>query len=567
MTSSGTPAGASSGEAPRFLRDLRALLPGRSDVTALRLAPGRDLLAGVTVALVALPLALAFGTSSGMGAASGITTAVVAGILAAVFGSSNLSVSGPTGAMAVVLVPIVAQHGPGAVLFVGLMSGVLLVVVAALHFGQFARYVPLPVVEGFTLGIAIVIALQQVPLATGYAGRGDSTNAKAWTALSDWLHRPHWLDVAVCVACVVFIVVLGRLRPAVPGAIIAVALATAAAEIWHFDVGRVGSVTSAFHGLSFPSVPLDAVPSLIVPALAVTMLGALETLMTATVADAMSGTAHPHEPDRELFGQGIANLAVPFFGGMPATAAIARTAVSVRTGARSRSAAVIHSLVVLVAVLAAAKLVADIPMASLAGVLFVTCARMVDATSLTSLARSGRGELLVLGATAVCTVAFTLVVAVMVGVVVAGAVVLYKAGRRLQLEQMPLDPTPGSEGAELAALDHHIVSFRIAGPLFFAAAHQSLLELTRLSDVRVVILRLSGITALDATGAAILKNTVEHLEKRGVVVLLSGIADVHSPLLKSLGVYDTLAHERHVFPDAHSAAEHARLHMQRIQHA
>lgn len=543
---------------------LRLLLPVKADLASLRWAPGRDLIAGITVALVALPLALAFGTSSGMGAAAGITTAVIAGIVAAVFGGSHLQVSGPTGAMAVVLIPIVSDHGQTAVLFVGLIAGLFLVVGATAHLGQYARYVPLPVVEGFTAGIAIVIALQQVPLATGYSGHGDSVVRKAATSLGDFFQDPHWNDLWITLGAAAVIVLLTVIRPGVPAAIIAVAMATAVVKLADLDVSQVGSIKSAFSGLSFPSVHVEDVPDLILPALAVAMLAALESLLCATVADAMAPGTPSHDPDRELFGQGIANLVVPFFGGMPATAAIARTAVNVRTGARSRLAAIVHSLAILVAVLALASLVADIPMAALAGVLFVTCARMVDLSNIVALAKSGRGEMLTLAATMFATVFFDLVIAVILGIVVAGAVFLVKAGQRLHVERMPLG-LPDEEEHEL--LDQHIVSFRIDGPLFFAAAHQSLLELTRLSDVRVVILRLSGITTLDATGAAVLKNTIEHLEHRGVTVLISGTSPRHLPQLASIGVFDKLAHENHVFVDAESAAEHARVHVRRIAHS
>lgn len=552
---------------PELVDRVRSLLPTRADLKSYTWAPGRDLIAGITVALVALPLALAFGNSSGMGAAAGITTAVIAGIIAAVFGGSHLQVSGPTGAMAVVLIPIVASHGPAGVLVVGVMAGVLLLVMATLRLGEYARYVPLPVVEGFTAGIAVVIALQQVPLATGHSGEGESVVRRAVTSVVDFLGDPNWGDIAIALGTTLVILALNRLRPAAPAAIIAVIAATAVVMLSDIEVAQVGSITDALSGLTLPRVGLDDVPGLILPALAVALLSALESLLSATVADTMSPQSPRHDPNRELFGQGMANVVVPFFGGMPATAAIARTAVNVRSGARSRLASVIHSLVVLIAVLAAAPLVAEIPMAALAGVLFVTCARMVDVASARALVRAGRGETIVLAATALATVFFDLVIAVILGIVAAGAVVLVKSGKALFVSQMPLDPPPtGAEPTVRDEIDRHVVSFRIDGPLFFAAAHQSLAELTRLSDVRVVILRMSGITTLDATGASMVKGIVEQLERRGITVLMSGVAARHVPVLRSVGVFDTLAHEKHLFPDAATAAEHARVHVQRLQH-
>ncbi|MDO9497553.1 MAG: SulP family inorganic anion transporter, partial [Nocardioides sp.] len=288
------------------VRRLTALLPGRGDLAAMRLQPGRDVLAGSMVALVALPLALGFGVSSGLGAAAGITTAIVAGALAAVFGGSNLQVSGPTGAMTVVLVPIVAEFGADGVLVVGLLAGLMLLALAASGAGRFIRYLPVPVVEGFTIGIAVIIALQQLPSALGVDVHAERVLQLAWRACVAWAESPHWEAPVLAVAVVVFMLGLTRVR-LLPSALAAVVLATVGAAVLGLDVSTVGELPSGLSAPSLPTIPFGQLDALLLPAIAVAALAALESLLSATVADAMS-VDQRHDPDRELFGQGIANL-------------------------------------------------------------------------------------------------------------------------------------------------------------------------------------------------------------------------------------------------------------------
>jgi SulP family sulfate permease len=546
---------------------LRRLLPERAGLVAMGRTPRRDLVAGVTVGLVALPLALAFGITSGLGASAGLATAVVAGIVAAFFGGSNLQVSGPTGAMTVVLIPIIAQFGASGVFVVGLMAGLILVVMAVAGLGRYARFVPLPVVEGFTLGIALVIGLQQLPGALGEAGHGDAVLGKAWSSVSAWAEHPHWAPLLMALGVMGGMLAVGRLRPALPSSLLAVVAATGLAEVAGLEVTRVGRLPTGLPAPRLPDVPWAHLGDLLLPALAVALLAALESLLSATVADAMS-VSERHDPDRELFGQGLANLVSPLIGGMPATAAIARTAVNVRSGARSRLAAITHSVFLLAVVLAIGPLVGKVPIAALAGVLLATCVRMVEIGSLTSLWRSGRGEAAVLVATVGATVFLDLVSAVLLGVVAAGAVALRRMARAVTVEEFPISTVSAGDhmDEETALLDEHIVAYRIDGPLFFAGAHQALLELASLSDVRVVILRLSRLSSIDATGAAVLRDTIVHLERRGIAIMLSGVPERLAPVLEAIGVYGGLAHERHVFVTTPDAIAHARLHVARAPH-
>ena len=538
-------------------RRLRDLLPGRADWQAVRRSPRRDLVAGLTVAIVALPLALAFGVTSGLGAEAGLITAVVAGAVAAVFGGSNLQVSGPTGAMTVVLVPVVAQFGATGVLMVGALAGLILIALALARLGRYVRYLPVPVIEGFTAGIAVVIALQQVPAALGVT---DADGERVWAVAADAVTRfvvqPRPVALAVALGVAAVMLIGARWRPGLPFSLFAVAAATLLAELVPIDLVRIGALPQGLPAPSLDFLDLGAVGVLLPAAFAVAALAALESLLSATVADGMT-VGQRHDPDRELFGQGLANLASPLFGGIPATAAIARTAVNVRAGAVSKLAALTHAVALAGIVLAAAPLVGRIPLAALAGVLLATTVRMVEAASLWALARATRGDALVLVLTFAVTVIWDLVTAVAVGVGVAVVVALRAVARSARLEQVPLDSSEHT-AEEQALLAEHIVAYRLDGPLFFAAAHNFLLRLSDVADVRVVILRMSRVSTIDATGAQVLGDAVRRLQGRGITVLLSGIVPGHGEVLDTLGVADQLRRDGLVFPDTPTAIAYAR---------
>lgn len=541
---------------------LTALLPTRADLTDMRRDLRRNLLAGLTVAVVALPLALGFGVSSGLGAEAGLATAVVAGALAAMFGGSNLQVSGPTGAMTVVLVPIVAEYGPTGVLSVGLMAGVMLVALAALRAGTYMQYVPAPVVEGFTLGIACVIGLQQVPNALGVPNpEGDRVLVVTWRAVEQFAKDPNWTAVGFAVAVAAVMLVGARWRPTVPFSILAVIAATVVPQVTGLDAARpIGDLPSGLPAPSLGFLDVGSLGTLLAPAVAVAALAALESLLSASVADGMT-VGQRHDPDRELFGQGVANIAAPLFGGVPATGAIARTAVNVRSGAGSRLAALTHAAILAVIVFAAAPLVSRIPLAALAGVLLATAVRMVEVGSLRAMAKATRSDALILVLTAVATLALDLVYAVVIGLVVAGALALRAVSKQARFDQVPLDRGDHS-AEEHALLAEHIVAYRIDGPLFFAAAHRFLLELTDVADVRVVILRMSRVSTMDATGALVLKDAVEKLARRGILVLASGIRSDQRHVLDSVGALELLRHDGRDYAGTPEAIRGARAHLE-----
>jgi sulfate permease, SulP family len=546
--------------------------PRRSDYLGLRGSWKVDVVAGLTVGVVALPLALAFGITSGMGAKPGLVTAIVAGLVAAVFGGSGVQVSGPTGAMAVVLVPVVARYGVSAVYTVGLLAGALVVVAAFLRLGRYAAFVPWPVIEGFTVGIATLIFLQQVPSALGVAKpQGDNTAVVAARAIGRSLAHGNLGSLLIMVIVVAIMVVAPRVHRALPASLLAVGVATAVAQLAHLTVARIGAIPSALPTPSLPHLSSGSASGLFSAALAVAALAALESLLSAKVADGMADSPK-HDPDRELFGQGAANIAAAMFGGMPATGAIARTAVNVRAGARTRVAAIVHAVFLLGVVLLAGNLVSKIPLAALAGVLTVTAVRMVEPHNVRAVVRATRSDAIVFGLTAIATVAFDLVFAIELGMAVAAILALRNVALSASITPESIasadETMPREIDIDAAATLRHdgIIAYRLDGALFFGAAQRFLTELTAVTDVRVIVLRLPDLQVLDATGAQALGEIVSELEARGITVLVKGPQPAHRRTLAAVGALDHLAHENHLFDDLDAALAHAREHARRTPH-
>ncbi len=556
MNGPGTTDPARPGAHPRLSR-LRTLLPSRRDYADLPRTWRGDVVAGLTVGIVALPLALAFGVSSGAGAEAGLVTAVVAGLVAGIFGGSHVQVSGPTGAMVVVLAPIVASRGPGALGAVCLIAGVLVVLAGVLRLGRAVGAIPWPVIEGFTLGIAVIIFLQQVPAAVGVPAAGHDANAVVAAVQSVGEARwPQALWALVAVLAVAAIMLLApRIHPGVPGSIVAIVLVTVIAVATGLPLATIGALPAGLPLPSLPSLDLSTLSGLAGPAVTVAALAAIESLLSARVAASHSDTG-AYDPDRELVGQGLASVAAGMFGGMPATGAIARTAVNVRSGARTRLAAVVHALLLLAVVGVAGPIVADIPLAALSGVLMVTAVRMVSLRTVGAVVRSSRAAALLFVLTAVITVSVDLIYAVGIGIAVAALLALRTLARSAGVHRQEL-PGPARPG------DERIAVLRVDGALFFAVAERVLERVAAIQDVSVVVLRLSQVQQMDSTGAQVLAELVTGLERRGITVLVKGVQDRHLGLVRRVGVIDALRDERHLFDDLDLAVEHARSHVRR----
>jgi len=545
----------------RAARWIRSLAPGPADYQDLPRTWRLDLLAGLTVGIVALPLALAFGVSSGAGAASGLVTAIVAGLVAAVFGGSNIQVSGPTGAMVVVLAPIVVAHGVGAVATVSLIAGLIVLVVGLLKLGRLITIIPWPVIEGFTLGIAIIIFLQQVPNAIGvgaFNGQDHSTNAlvAAFQAMqmADLSTVAWTLGIVVVVAGIM--IAAPYIHRHLPGSIIAIIVVSLVVHLLHAPVDRIGALPSQLPPPSIPPLDWPTVSQLILPAFTVAALAAIESLLSARVGATLADTG-PYNADRELVGQGLASIASGLFGGMPATGAIARTAVNVRSGGRTRLAAITHAVVLLLVVYLAATVVSEIPLAALAGVLMVTSVRMVNPAIVRSVVTASRGDAIVFLLTAVVTVAFDLIVAVILGLVVAAFLALRALARSGSAVREPLP------GAAVPG-DERIALFRLDGAMFFGAAEAVAGAVEEVQGgIEVVVVRMSQIGSLDASGARVITEMVQGLERRGITVLLKGIQEQHLALARRVGILDSLRHQNHLIDNLPDAIEHARSHVRR----
>lgn len=532
------------------------LLPHRADYAELPRSWRRDVLAGVTVGVVALPLALAFGISSGVGAAAGLITAVVAGLVAAVFGGSHVQVSGPTGAMAVVLAPIVAQHGLASIALVTVVAGLVVLAAGVTGLGRAVTFIPWPVIEGFTLGIAMIIFLQQVPAAFAQqAPAGERTLPAAITVIAqaDWTAAAKTLGVVAVIA--LLMVALPRLHRAIPESLTAVIVVTLLVGILHIPVAAIGELPSHLPAPLLPHADLGALRTLLGAALAIAALSAIESLLSARVAATMSPTG-PYDPDRELVGQGLASVASGVFGGMPATGAIARTAVNVRSGARTRVAAIVHSLVLLGVVYLATGPVSTTPLAALAGVLMVTSFRMISAGTVRKILRSTRSDALTFVLTAAVTVCFDLIEAVEIGIVVAAFFALRSVARRSSVvrEEIPGPHLPG---------DDEIALLRLDGAMFFGAAERisNAIVDAEHPHTSVVIIRMSQLGMLDATGAHTLAEIATELESRGITVIIKGVRPEHAELLANVGVFESLRHENHLLDSLDDAIAHARTHV------
>ncbi|MEO8284555.1 MAG: SulP family inorganic anion transporter [Pseudarthrobacter sp.] len=548
-------------ELRRSSTGLTRFLPTRADYAGLRQSWRTDVFAGITVGIVALPLALAFGVSSGVGAEAGLITAIVAGLVAAVMGGSHVQVSGPTGAMVVVLAPVVAMYGTGSVALVSLMAGLMVCVLGISGLGKAVAFIPWPVVEGFTLGIAAIIFLQQVPLATGTAGTpGHNTLLAAIEAASGAAAPTVLLTLALVAGVAVVMVLVQKYFRALPASLLAVLLATAAAELLQLDVPRIGALPHSLPSPSLPAMDPASIGALAMPAVAIAALAAIESLLSARVAGGMVGPdgtpSGAYSPDRELTGQGLASIAAGLFGGMPATGAIARTAVNVRSGAKTRLSAVVHAVVLLGIVYLAAGLVGSIPLAALGGVLMVTAARMVSRRTVSAILRSTRSDAAVFVLTAIITVAFDLIVAIQIGLAAAALFTLRKFASLSSVQREEI-AGPSSAG------DEHIAVFRLDGAMFFGAAERILQEISQVRDVQVAIIRLSQLRMLDATGAHALVEVISALELRGITVLLKGVRPDHLALVTNVGVIRSLRHHKHLFEDLPAAVEHARSHVRR----
>ena len=396
-------------------------IPNRADFPQNRRVLIDDVIAGFTVAIVALPLAIGFGITSGMSAAAGISTAIIAGFIAALFGGSRLQVSGPTGAMTVILIPVIQQHGVSAIPALGVIAGVMVILMGVFKLGTIINKVPHYVIEGFTLGIAVIIALQQLPMALGVLkGEGDRTLLIAFNTVKSESYN--YASIAIVAVTLIFkfnftkILKALKIKSYIPASFGALLFGTLVAKALSLDLKTIGEIPRNVATITTPE--FSHIASLLWPALMIALLAAIESLLSARVADSMAHMPKEKrlEPDQELFGQGLATAIASIFGGQPATGAIARTSVNVRSHANTRFASMVHSFVLLTIILLAAPIFSQIPQAAIAGVLIGTSVRILNPANLKELLQTTRGEVAVFAVTAISTIAIDLIWGIAIGI-------------------------------------------------------------------------------------------------------------------------------------------------------
>lgn len=498
-----------------------------------------DLIAGTTVGLVALPLAMAFGIASGVTPQAGIYTAVVAGFLISALGGSRLQIGGPTGAFVVIVAGIIAAHGVSGLLIVTLIAGLILILMALTGLGTAVRYIPRPVTIGFTNGIAILIASTQVKDFLGLDITAvPSEFVLRVSALVNGLASFHWPALLLGIASLLIILLLPRFTTRLPGSIIALVLATIAVPLFGIPVETIGSkfggVPTGLPHLSLPQLRPDLIVPLLPAAVTVAMLAAIESLLSAVVADGMSGDKH--NSNVELLAQGIANLAVPFVGGIPATGAIARTATNFRSGARTPVSGMVHALTLLVILLVAAPLARFIPLATLAAILFVVAYNMSEWREVRTIRKLSNADRVVWLMTFGLTVLADLTVAVEIGMLLAALLYIYRVSQTTTVapvtEEYIEDGRPHILQDKL--LPPYVLVLRIHGPFLFGAT-EKLSEATVNVDSLppCVILRLRNMTALDATGLHELEKLAQRLHDSGRTLLLCGARSQPAQLLNN----------------------------------
>ncbi|MBW8306729.1 MAG: STAS domain-containing protein [Thiobacillus sp.] len=481
----------------------------------------RNLGAGLVVGVVALPLAMAFAIASGARPEQGIYTGIVAGVLAALFGSSRVSISGPTGAFIVILAGITAQYGIDGLQIASLMAGLIMLGMGLVKLGGIIRFIPTPVITGFTAGIAVIIFVGQWKDFFGLqpAASGQHFHEKL-AMLVEAMPSLDLPTTLLALGTLAIVVIAPRLTRRIPSPLIAMLAATLAQAYFQFD--GVATIGSAFGGipaglpnLHLPQVTFARVLELLGPAFTIAMLGAIESLLCAVVADGMIGTRH--DPNQELVGQGIANIAAPIFGGFAATGAIARTATNIRNGGDSPLASIVHALVLLAVIVALAPLAAHIPLAALAAILFVVAWNMSEAQHFSDLLRHAPvNDKALLLITFLLTVFADLVIAVNVGVLLAALLFMKRMSETVRIE--------GESEASLAALcpvgvPAGVQIYSIDGPLFFGAAATFERTLAGLHDkIGVVIFRLGRVPFADATAMHALADVVRHFQQRHIRV-------------------------------------------------
>ena len=511
----------------------------------------KDIMAGITVAAVALPLALAFGVSSGADAASGLITAIIAGIIIGIFSGASYQISGPTGAMVAILIPIVAKYTLQGVFIVSILAGIILLLAGVLKLGKLVSIIPRPVITGFTSGIAVIIALGQIDhfFGTTSAGEGALQKLLSYGELGFLIQ---WQPVVIG-AIVVGIMIFWpkNLGKIVPSSLVGIVVATLVSSLFNFQVSTIGAIPRTL----LPDVRFDLttfqlsdLPIFISPAISIAALSMVESLLCGTSALRMKKNGS-FDADQELVAQGIGNIIIPFFGGIPATAAIARTSVAIKSGSETRLTSVIHAVMLLASMFLLSDVMANIPNAALAGVLMVTAWRMNEWCAIKKMfSKRNRGAVLKFLITLAATVMFDLTIAIIIGVAFSAFIFVVNSSKlnvaSSKVKNDLFHACPGDVEQE------HVSTtvIYITGPLFFGNAEKLFEHVYgELEDSKRLIFSMRGVSGIDSTGAEVILDIVRECDSKHVSVTICGLSDMVRKRLDTAGVTDIIGKDAYFF--------------------
>jgi SulP family sulfate permease len=529
---------------------------------------GKDLASGITVGVLALPLAMAFAIASGCSPTSGIWTAIIAGLMTSLFGGSRVQIGGPTGAFIPIVYGIVAVHGFVNLMGATMLAGVFLLAMGLARMGQLIRFIPVTVVIGFTNGIAVVIFLAQ--LKDFFGLQIDNLPAEFFARIKTLAANAHTVDLptlALATTCFIFLLSYNKiaqrfafLRRA-PGPLVVLIVGTLVSFLFNFPVETIGSrfngIPQELPNFGLPALSIHDFGKLISPAITIALLGAIESLLSARVADSQINDRH--DPNQELIAQGLSNIAAPLFGGFAATGAIARTTTNVKTGGRTPIAGIIHALVLLGIVLIAAPLASYVPLATLSAIVMVVAINMGEWSEFVKLKRYSYNYRVILLATFFVTVIFDLTIAVELGMVLACLFFIYRMSELTRIERLPLTEEADEPHFLYPDGTMRVAAWQLFGSLFFGAVNklEELLD-PAAGHPEVVILDMARLIQLDTTGLEGLENLRDKLDKRGCTLIVSGLNDQPGSLLRRSGFTDHLGPDN-VCADLASALKRAHI--------
>ncbi len=489
----------------------------------------KDAVAGVIVGIVALPLAIAFAIASGVSPEKGIFTAIVAGFIVSALGGSRVQIGGPTGAFIVVVYGIVQQFGINGLIVATFIAGVLLTIMGITRLGSVIKFIPYPLIVGFTTGIAVIIFSSQVKDFLGLKmGSVPADFTSKWLAYGHHFNSINFYPAAIAAFTLLMILWWPRVTHKIPGSLLAIVITTLAVRFFHLPVetigSRFGAISSSLPHPVIPHINFAVLQQLIRPAFTIAMLGSIESLLSAVVADGMTGGNH--RSNTELIAQGIANMCSAIFGGIPATGAIARTATNIKNGGRTPVAGIIHAITLLIIMLFVGQWAALIPMATLGGILVIVAWNMSEVNSFLFVLKGSKSDATVLLATFFLTVFVDLTVAIEIGMILAAFLFMRKMMQTSSVQQAsPLPEDTADDAPDADTLPDGVDVFEINGPLFFGAAYKfrdtmKLIE----NPARVLIIRMDHVPVIDATGIRVLKDVHDELNKKGSKMILSEIS-------------------------------------------